>query len=281
MIGVGTDRGGRHLELLGIDALDRRHVRRTRSSWCACRACSRRCSSAARSPARAARCRRCSATRSRSRSRSGSRRAARSRRCSRSGSASRAARRRGRRRARRWSARSARCCVVWRLARIGAQLPPATLILAGVTMSMFCSAASVLIQYTSDFTEVSQMLRWMLGGLDSMQLVDGEVRGAADPRRAWSCSRCTAARSTRSRRGPRSRRRSASRSAGRPASCSSLSVAAGRRGDRGRRADRVRRPDRPARAARDPRPRSPAADPGVGVRRRDPARRCATRSRAR
>ncbi len=60
--------------------------------------------------------------------------------------------------------------VVWRLAAVGRSLPPATLILAGVTLSMFCSAASVLIQYTSDFTEVSHMLRWMLGGLDSMRL---------------------------------------------------------------------------------------------------------------
>lgn len=60
--------------------------------------------------------------------------------------------------------------LVWRLARIGRQLPPATLVLAGVTMSMFCSAASVLIQYTSDFTEISRMLRWMMGGLDAMQL---------------------------------------------------------------------------------------------------------------
>lgn len=60
--------------------------------------------------------------------------------------------------------------IVWRLAAVGRSLPPATLILAGVTLSMFCSAASVLIQYTSDFTEVSHMLRWMLGGLDSMRL---------------------------------------------------------------------------------------------------------------
>jgi iron complex transport system permease protein len=60
--------------------------------------------------------------------------------------------------------------VVWRLASVGRHLPPATLVLAGVTMSMFCSAASVLIQYTSDFTEVSRMLRWMMGGLDSMRL---------------------------------------------------------------------------------------------------------------
>lgn len=60
--------------------------------------------------------------------------------------------------------------IVARLARIGRQLPPATLILAGVTLSMFCSAASVLIQYTSDFAEITRMLRWMMGGLDSMRL---------------------------------------------------------------------------------------------------------------
>lgn len=69
--------------------------------------------------------------------------------------------------------------LVWRLARIGSHLPPATLVLAGVTLSMFCSAASVLIQYTSDFAEVSRMLRWMMGGLDSMRM--GAVEYAAAP----------------------------------------------------------------------------------------------------
>jgi iron complex transport system permease protein len=57
--------------------------------------------------------------------------------------------------------------VVWRLARIGDSLPPATLILAGVTVSMFCSAASLVLQYSSDFAEASRMLRWMMGGLDA------------------------------------------------------------------------------------------------------------------
>lgn len=60
--------------------------------------------------------------------------------------------------------------VVWRLARIGSQLPAATLVLAGVTVSMWCSAASLLIQYTSDFSDVSHMLRWMMGSLDSMRM---------------------------------------------------------------------------------------------------------------
>ncbi len=61
--------------------------------------------------------------------------------------------------------------VVWQLGRIGKQLPPATLVLAGVTIAMFCASASVLIQYTSDFAEVSHMLSWMLGGLESVRLV--------------------------------------------------------------------------------------------------------------
>ncbi len=61
--------------------------------------------------------------------------------------------------------------LVWRLARIGTQLPPATLVLAGVTLSMFCSSASVLIQATSDFSDVTHMLGWMIGGLDAVRLV--------------------------------------------------------------------------------------------------------------
>ncbi len=60
--------------------------------------------------------------------------------------------------------------VVWQLARIGSQLPAATLVLAGVTVSMWCSATSLLIQYTSDFSDVSHMLRWMMGSLDSMRM---------------------------------------------------------------------------------------------------------------
>jgi len=60
--------------------------------------------------------------------------------------------------------------VIWRLAQVGGHLPAATLILAGVAISMFCSAVSLLIQYTSDFTDVEHMLSWMMGGLDSVRL---------------------------------------------------------------------------------------------------------------
>lgn len=61
--------------------------------------------------------------------------------------------------------------VVWRLAQQHEALPPATLVLAGVTVSMFCSAISVIVQYTSDFAVVSRMLRWMMGGFEAMRMV--------------------------------------------------------------------------------------------------------------
>lgn len=59
--------------------------------------------------------------------------------------------------------------MVWQLGRVGSSLPPATLVLAGVTSSMFFSAASLVVQSTADFTEMSRMLRWMMGGLEWTQ----------------------------------------------------------------------------------------------------------------
>ncbi|HET6613460.1 MAG TPA: iron ABC transporter permease [Kofleriaceae bacterium] len=55
---------------------------------------------------------------------------------------------------------------VWQLGRVGRNLPPATLLLAGVTVAMFCAAASMLVLYTSDFAEVYRIVGWMMGGLD-------------------------------------------------------------------------------------------------------------------
>lgn len=60
--------------------------------------------------------------------------------------------------------------LVWQLGRVGSTLPAATLVLAGVTVSMFFSAASLMVQYTADFAEVSRMLRWMMGGLEWTQM---------------------------------------------------------------------------------------------------------------
>ena len=59
--------------------------------------------------------------------------------------------------------------LVYRLARVNGRLPPATLLLAGITIAMFCSAASMLLQYTADFTEVYRIVRWMMGGLDAVR----------------------------------------------------------------------------------------------------------------
>lgn len=56
--------------------------------------------------------------------------------------------------------------IVWTLGRVGSSLPPATLLLAGVTVAMWCSSASMLVQYTGDFTDVGRMVRWMMGGFE-------------------------------------------------------------------------------------------------------------------
>jgi iron complex transport system permease protein len=58
--------------------------------------------------------------------------------------------------------------VVWRLGRVGSDLPPATLLLAGITIAMFCSAGSMFVQYTADFSQVYRIVRWMMGGLDGV-----------------------------------------------------------------------------------------------------------------
>ena len=61
--------------------------------------------------------------------------------------------------------------VVWRLARIGKHLPPATLVLAGIAMSTFCASAQMLIQSTSDFVELNHMVQWMFGSMETVRLV--------------------------------------------------------------------------------------------------------------
>lgn len=58
--------------------------------------------------------------------------------------------------------------MVWRIATVGDQLPPATLLLAGITVAMFCGASTMVVQYTADVSEVYRMVRWMMGGLDGV-----------------------------------------------------------------------------------------------------------------
>ena len=54
---------------------------------------------------------------------------------------------------------------VWKLAKVNQELPAATLLLAGIAIAMFSSAASLAIQYTADLSEVYRIVRWMMGGL--------------------------------------------------------------------------------------------------------------------
>ncbi|HTR53477.1 MAG TPA: iron ABC transporter permease [Kofleriaceae bacterium] len=65
--------------------------------------------------------------------------------------------------------------IVARLARVGRQLPPATLVLAGVTISMVCSSISVMIQCTADFADGNRILSWMVGGFDSARIADVQL----------------------------------------------------------------------------------------------------------
>jgi iron complex transport system permease protein len=68
---------------------------------------------------------------------------------------------------------------VERLARIGRHLPPATLVLAGVTISMLCSSISVILMYTAtDFAQSDSILNWMVGGFETSRLVHTQVVAA-------------------------------------------------------------------------------------------------------
>ncbi len=51
---------------------------------------------------------------------------------------------------------------------LGRHLDTATLLLTGVTISFLCSALILLLQYLSDMTGTQRMIRWMMGGLDTV-----------------------------------------------------------------------------------------------------------------
>jgi iron complex transport system permease protein len=68
---------------------------------------------------------------------------------------------------------------VWLLGRVGSSLPPATLLLAGVTVAMWCSSASMMVQATADFTETSRMVHWMMGDLEAVRWASLSRSGVA------------------------------------------------------------------------------------------------------
>jgi iron complex transport system permease protein len=56
--------------------------------------------------------------------------------------------------------------MVWKLAQIGSDLPPAMLLLAGVIVTIVCSSAILLVHYTASFSESYRFVRWTMGGLE-------------------------------------------------------------------------------------------------------------------
>ncbi len=58
--------------------------------------------------------------------------------------------------------------VVLGLATVRDDLPPTSLLLAGVTLNFSIGAVVLLLQYFSDYTETARMVRWMMGDLDAV-----------------------------------------------------------------------------------------------------------------
>jgi iron complex transport system permease protein len=59
---------------------------------------------------------------------------------------------------------------VWGLARRDGALPPNTLLLSGITVNLFLSSIILFIHYLADFAESYQMVRWLMGGLDIVDI---------------------------------------------------------------------------------------------------------------
>ena len=60
--------------------------------------------------------------------------------------------------------------LIYALARSAGRFSPSTIILAGVTLNLLFGSLILLLQYLSDFTQVYEMIRWMMGGLDIVGL---------------------------------------------------------------------------------------------------------------
>ncbi|MFQ5430069.1 MAG: FecCD family ABC transporter permease [Phycisphaerae bacterium] len=65
--------------------------------------------------------------------------------------------------------------VIFLFARTARRLATAELLLAGVTMGLFCSAAVMFITYLSDQWQTFSMVRWMMGSLVIVSLSDATL----------------------------------------------------------------------------------------------------------
>lgn len=59
---------------------------------------------------------------------------------------------------------------VWLLSRRDGALPAGTLVLSGITINLFLSSLILFIHYLADFAESYQMVRWLMGGLDIVDI---------------------------------------------------------------------------------------------------------------
>ncbi len=58
--------------------------------------------------------------------------------------------------------------LVYSLTSLRGDVTPAVLLLAGVAVSFFFSSLILFFQYLSDFTELHQQMRWLMGGLETV-----------------------------------------------------------------------------------------------------------------
>jgi iron complex transport system permease protein len=62
--------------------------------------------------------------------------------------------------------------LVYTLAGMRGNTTPALLLLAGVALSFFFSSLIMFFQYISNFTELQQLMRWLMGGLQTLGYVE-------------------------------------------------------------------------------------------------------------
>lgn len=56
--------------------------------------------------------------------------------------------------------------LIYFITRSAQRFSTSTIVLAGVTLNLIFASLILLLQYLADFTQVYQMIRWMMGGLD-------------------------------------------------------------------------------------------------------------------
>lgn len=56
--------------------------------------------------------------------------------------------------------------LIYLIARSAARFSAATIVLAGVTLNLIFASFLLLLQYIADYTQIYDMIRWMMGGLD-------------------------------------------------------------------------------------------------------------------